>query len=118
MPQLRRVCTPLGEISYTLTRKKVKTSTCGSLAVRCASPPGRGFLARCNQMVGRNGQGGSILPGPASKPGEPVFLPNCPAEGDVILFRENLWPFICGMGLLPCRGDSLSAFGEPTQSPG
>ena len=24
MPQLRRVCTPLGEISYTLTRKKVK----------------------------------------------------------------------------------------------
>ncbi len=87
MPQLRRVCTPLGEISYTLTRKKVKNLNLRitSGEVRLSAGP-RVPLARCDQMVmERAGWIQSSLARQQSQESR-FFLPDCPAEGDRILF--------------------------------
>ena len=108
MPQLRRVCTPLGEISYTLTRKKVKNLNLRITGgeVRLSAGP-RVPLARCDQMVAeRAGWIQSSLARQQSRESR-FFLPNCPAEGDVILFLGepvalHLWD---GAAALP--GDSL-----------
>ena len=87
MPQLRRVCTPLGEISYTLTRKKVKNLNLRITGgeVRLSAGP-RVPLARCDQMVAeRAGWIQSSLA--ASKAGRAGFsFPTAPPKGTSFFF--------------------------------
>ena len=108
MPQLRRVCTPLGEISYTLTRKKVKNLNLRITGgeVRLSAGP-RVPLAHCDQMVAeRAGWIQSSLARQQSRESR-FFLPNCPAEGDVILFLGESVALHLWDGAAALRGDSL-----------